>query len=593
MAEDNAYSPESLAHYNVSGLITNGNWYRIEAEFRATAPQIRMTVYDEVGVRLGTISANDTTYSSTTLYLGGYGNGEEVFDEFTERSSAPITKGVYFKDSTNGYKYRKKITVSPDKVTGRSYDFIYLVSMTDSDLKTVSNGGLVQQNPLLDIRFETTDGVKLAHEIENYTPTTGDLIAWVKLPLIDPGTEFYMYFGNDISGQTTEYNWIPSVTTSGITLGVRSTNLTANRNSNSATGGYNLGELYSYCTSIIDIDGNSLTLNDSAGENSAQESGSFYYGYLLYHTSATGSRFTMASGGKRANFALVTYDGTNWKYDNNSTLVNFTPNSSDVLVARIKWGSATGFECLQPIYAGEEDVMSLWYWSQFRGVYHMNAIPDANASTFEHNDSGWYSQSGSSNGSMNSADRVSGKINYGLDFDGSNDWVNLLDATGSVLRVTGDLTLSIWVYPRTGGTRRNIVGKTYGGEYELTQEVDNTLSFYWGRSGANSGTSGATNGYQGISIPGAMALNQWHHIVVSRKLGTGGWIRVFVDGVLKTTATPLYTSAVASAINTTLGNGRLSTAFFNGIMDELRFSQVARDDSWIITEYNNQNSPST
>jgi hypothetical protein len=72
-------------------------------------------------------------------------------------------------------------------------NFPVLVSVTDSNLQASaqSNGN--------DILFTASDGVsKLPHEIEKYTSSNGNLIAWVKVPSVSPAndTVIYMYYGN-------------------------------------------------------------------------------------------------------------------------------------------------------------------------------------------------------------------------------------------------------------------------------------------------------------------------------------------------------------------------------------------------------------
>jgi hypothetical protein len=48
-----------------------------------------------------------------------------------------------------------------------------------------------------DIIFRASDGItQLDHEIEKYTATTGELVAWVRVPSINTGTVIYMYYGN-------------------------------------------------------------------------------------------------------------------------------------------------------------------------------------------------------------------------------------------------------------------------------------------------------------------------------------------------------------------------------------------------------------
>ncbi|MEI6711229.1 MAG: DUF2341 domain-containing protein [bacterium] len=46
--------------------------------------------------------------------------------------------------------------------------------------------------------FTAADGTKLDHEIEKYVPTTGQLIAWVRVPALSASvdTVIYMYYSN-------------------------------------------------------------------------------------------------------------------------------------------------------------------------------------------------------------------------------------------------------------------------------------------------------------------------------------------------------------------------------------------------------------
>jgi hypothetical protein len=92
-----------------------------------------------------------------------------------------------------------------------------LVSVTNADLRTTANGGHIASynaatNDPQDLVFEGLDDTTcggagtspcmLSHEIEYYAPTTGQLIAWVKVPSINNGTVIYMYYGNGCSVST-------------------------------------------------------------------------------------------------------------------------------------------------------------------------------------------------------------------------------------------------------------------------------------------------------------------------------------------------------------------------------------------------------
>ena len=99
------------------------------------------------------------------------------------------------------WKYRKAITIDHTKVSNSNQsNFTVLVNLTtDSNLAnhTKSNGG--------DILFTSSDGVtKLSHEIEKFDHSTGQLVAWVKIPTLSytANTVLYMYYGNsDASNQ--------------------------------------------------------------------------------------------------------------------------------------------------------------------------------------------------------------------------------------------------------------------------------------------------------------------------------------------------------------------------------------------------------
>ena len=99
------------------------------------------------------------------------------------------------------WQYRKAITVDNNKVSGTSTlaNFPMLYSVTDADLKYTGSGGNVGKSDGSDILFTSSDGVtKLFHEIEYYASTTGEIVAWVKIPSLSNSvdTTIYIYYGN-------------------------------------------------------------------------------------------------------------------------------------------------------------------------------------------------------------------------------------------------------------------------------------------------------------------------------------------------------------------------------------------------------------
>lgn len=85
-------------------------------------------------------------------------------------------------------------------------NFPVLFSGTYSYLADTSNGGKVESSAGNDIRFETTGGTKLDHELVSYDNTTGAIEAWIEIPTLsnETDTEIVMYYGK--SGASTEEN---------------------------------------------------------------------------------------------------------------------------------------------------------------------------------------------------------------------------------------------------------------------------------------------------------------------------------------------------------------------------------------------------
>ncbi|MEE8264025.1 MAG: DUF2341 domain-containing protein, partial [Gammaproteobacteria bacterium] len=94
--------------------------------------------------------------------------------------------------------FRKALSIDQGKVTATLTDFPVLVNLgSDADLAADA------QPDFDDILFTSDDGTtKLNHEIEKYNATTGELVAWVKVPTLSStaDTVLYMYYGNGTIG---------------------------------------------------------------------------------------------------------------------------------------------------------------------------------------------------------------------------------------------------------------------------------------------------------------------------------------------------------------------------------------------------------
>jgi len=122
---------------------------------------------------------------------------------FTIFISTMLIFGIYSNTYAvgSGHSYYRAITIDHTKVPNTDQtNFPVLVSGTYTYLKTVANGGSVQNSSGYDIGFYSDSDLTTAlnWEIEKYSPTTGAVAFWVKVPTVSHTTDttIYMAYGN-------------------------------------------------------------------------------------------------------------------------------------------------------------------------------------------------------------------------------------------------------------------------------------------------------------------------------------------------------------------------------------------------------------
>jgi hypothetical protein len=181
---------------------------------------------EPVGSESSDLVADKSISSDEDVWFGSnsfIGNLDEVRIASTTRSAAWIEtefnnqkEGSTFLtlgDPDCGFGFRRSIKIDGDEVGGSSGyldDFPVLVSLSGDWLKTAPEGE-IQHSSGWDIIFRglddtTCDGTSpcdLPFEIEKYDGSTGELVAWVKVPKLYAGdgapntdTVIYMYYGN-------------------------------------------------------------------------------------------------------------------------------------------------------------------------------------------------------------------------------------------------------------------------------------------------------------------------------------------------------------------------------------------------------------
>jgi len=221
-------------------------------------------------------------------------------------------------------------------------------------------------------------------------------------------------------------------------------------------------------------------------------------------------------------------------------------------------------------YAVDDTFGSQAVWSDYGAVYHMEG--NSNDST-----------DGGHTGTDTSItySTANGEIGQGAGLNGSSSKITAPDA--NELDLTGNHTIQTWFNTNVNNAYEAMVEKyTSGNGYYFRLNDSGELVF------------GNQAIPQGSNITGSTVVgtNTW-------KMGHGTYdgtnIRVYLNGSQDGISASYTYGNVNSAATLKLGvrgdNG--SSIPYSGELDEVRIRESALSADWCLTEYNNQNSPST
>ncbi len=165
-----------------------------------------------------------------------------------------------------------------------------------------------------------------------------------------------------------------------------------------------------------------------------------------------------------------------------------------------------------------------WKMDECQGTTINDASGNGNSGTLTIGASGSNTAVGTCQTSGAWFDGATGKRNYSMDFDGTDDYINV--PYNSIFGITQNITLSAWIKKSADGDFGGIVSKTNGIDtwdydfYVCTDAVcgegrADYLSFYSDAEGAL---------FSNIKITGT----NWHHVAVTR---AGSTATIYVDGI--------------------------------------------------------------
>ena len=219
------------------------------------------------------------------------------------------------------------------------------------------------------------------------------------------------------------------------------------------------------------------------------------------------------------------------------------------------------------------------YDETFAAVWHLAEDPGPGGAG-DIKDTTSNNNHGTAEASMTSGDSVTGKIGRGMDFDGSDDYIDC--GIGPSLNISNAITIEAWAktYTDNGGT---IASKHGAGDYGWVlhrRDMGDSLGVIW----SINGTSYVTP----ETAADTFEVNISYHLVITFD---GSNIRAYINGVEDTGGDFPYSYAGLniSATSTQIArDGYMGTDpayMFNGTLDEVRISNTARSADWIKAQF--------
>lgn len=173
---------------------------------------------------------------------------------------------------------------------------------------------------------------------------------------------------------------------------------------------------------------------------------------------------------------------------------------------------------------------------------------------------------------------TSGEIDGAQDFDGTDDYINC--GNDASLNITDAITLAMWIKLDAYSLNPNILQKWSGNNgYALCLGSNHGKIQTYIRPGGTFSTSSSSY----------IQTGKWQHLSVTWNENGDNKVRVYVNGSLKETSTAI--SPLGSNPGTPLKLSDTTGGFtrFNGKIDEVRISDIARSSAWIKASYHNSN----
>ncbi|RZM28729.1 MAG: DUF2341 domain-containing protein, partial [Pedobacter sp.] len=277
-----------------------------------------------------------------------------------------------------------------------------------------------------------------------------------------------------------------------------------------------------------------------------------------------------------ADIAFTTTAGVGLNFD----IDNYDPLTGTLLVW-VKLPSITSTTNLQINMlfgkaVADPNIVSATWPTDYKAVFHFDEL-SYTGTTLDATTSGL---AATPSASMSSTNYVNtGKIGKAFTFNGSNQALTV-PLNSAYALTAAPFTLSAWINTNNIGSDQKVISNQTAGGLGYKMGINSSKPENQNDGNPNRDGQGNVTGTSQTVV-----ANTWYHL---QGIYSGTTLSMYVNGELKQTRTAVAAPSQGTILSFGVGEGG-NQYWFNGTLDEIRISNVAKSAEWIRTEYRNQN----